>query len=77
MYLATDSPDLAEYMLDVCDAEPGLTNLAGSGNYSPRPLYVAAVDEVRTARIGIGQQGMGTDLLPAHLTGKISTSSYV
>lgn len=39
LYLATDSPDLAEYMLDVCDAEPGLTNLAGSGNYSPRPLW--------------------------------------
>lgn len=39
LYLATDSPDLAEYMLDVCDAEPGLINLAGSGNYSPRPLW--------------------------------------
>ena len=39
LYLATDSPDLAEYMLGVCDAEPGLINLAGSGNYSPRPLW--------------------------------------
>lgn len=39
LYLATDSPDLAEYMLRVCDAEPGLINLAGSGNYSPRPLW--------------------------------------
>ena len=76
LYLATDSPDLAEYMLDVCDAEPGLTNLAGIRQLQSAAL-VAAVDEVRTARIEVGQQGMGTDLLPAHLTGKISTSSYV
>lgn len=39
LYLATDSPDLAEYMLAVCDAEPGLVNLAGCGNFSPRPLW--------------------------------------
>ncbi len=39
LYLATDAPDLAESMLGVCDAEPGLINLAGSGNYSPRPLW--------------------------------------
>ena len=39
LYLATDSEDLAEYMLAVCDAEPGLVNLAGRGNFSPRPQW--------------------------------------
>ena len=39
LYLATDSRDLAEYMLAVCDAETGLINLAGRGNFSPRPLW--------------------------------------
>ncbi len=39
LYIATDSPDLAEYMLAVCDAETGLINLAGHGHFSPRPLW--------------------------------------
>lgn len=39
LYLATDSPDLAEYMLAVCDAAPGLINQAGRGNFAPRPLW--------------------------------------
>ena len=39
LYLATDSPDLAEHMLAVCDAAPGLTNQAGRGNFAPRPLW--------------------------------------
>ena len=39
LFLATDSMDLAEHMLGVCDAEPALMNLAGYGNYSPRPLW--------------------------------------
>ena len=39
LYLATDSPDLAEYMLAVCDADPGLINQAGCGNFAPRPLW--------------------------------------
>ncbi len=39
LYLATDSRNLAEYMLAVCDAETGLINLAGFGNFSPRPLW--------------------------------------
>ena len=39
LYLATDSRDLAEYMLAVCDAENGLINLAGYGNFSPRPRW--------------------------------------
>lgn len=39
LYLASDSADLAQYMLSVCDAEPGLVNQAGRGNFSPRPLW--------------------------------------
>ena len=39
LYLATDSEDLAEHMLTVCDAEPGLINQAGRANFSPRPLW--------------------------------------
>jgi tRNA (guanine-N7-)-methyltransferase len=39
LYLATDWPDLAEHMLEVCDAFPGLRNLAGRGRYAPRPLW--------------------------------------
>ena len=39
LYLATDAQDLAEFMLAVCDAEPGLINEAGRGNFSPRPLW--------------------------------------
>ena len=39
LYLATDSRDLAEYMLAECDAETDLINLAGRGNFSPRPLW--------------------------------------
>ncbi len=39
LYLATDSEDLAEHMLLVCDAEPGLVNQAGRGNFAPRPQW--------------------------------------
>ncbi len=39
LYLATDSEDLAEFMLAVCDAEPELVNQAGHGNFAPRPLW--------------------------------------
>ena len=39
LYLATDSAGLADYMLAVCDAEPGLVNQAGRGNFAPRPLW--------------------------------------
>ncbi len=39
LYLATDSADLAEHMLLVCDAEPGLVNQAGRGNFAPRPQW--------------------------------------
>lgn len=39
LYLATDSQDLAQHMLEVCDAESALINLAGPGNFSPRPRW--------------------------------------
>jgi tRNA (guanine-N7-)-methyltransferase len=38
-FLATDWRDLAEYMLSVCDQHPSLLNLAGSGNFAPRPSW--------------------------------------
>ncbi len=34
--LASDKPDLAEWMRDILDATPGLRNIAGKGNFSPR-----------------------------------------
>lgn len=34
--LATDWPDLAEWMLEVLDRTPGLRNLAGRGKFAPR-----------------------------------------
>ena len=37
IFLATDWQDLAEHMLTVCDQHPGLINIAGTGNYTPRP----------------------------------------
>jgi len=39
LFLATDWPDLAAHMLRVCDSEPELFNLAGRGNYSPKPAW--------------------------------------
>lgn len=39
LFLATDSPELAQHMLAVCDAYPGLINLAGHGNFAPRPAW--------------------------------------
>jgi tRNA (guanine-N7-)-methyltransferase len=37
--LATDWENLAGHMLAVCDAETGLQNLAGRGNFAPRPAW--------------------------------------
>ncbi len=34
--LATDKPDLAEWMRDILDDTPGLKNMAGRGGYAPR-----------------------------------------
>lgn len=39
VFLATDWEDLAMYLLEVCDAFPGLENLAGRGNFAPRPAW--------------------------------------
>lgn len=39
IFLATDWRDLAEQMLEVCDAQAGLINLAGKGHYAPRPHW--------------------------------------
>lgn len=39
LFLATDWEDLATHMLDICDRDPGLINLAGTGNFSPRPAW--------------------------------------
>ncbi|MGI9228776.1 MAG: tRNA (guanosine(46)-N7)-methyltransferase TrmB [Gammaproteobacteria bacterium] len=39
LYMATDDAGLAEHLLQVCDAETGLINLAGSGHYAPRPKW--------------------------------------
>ena len=34
--LASDKPDLAEWMRDILDATPGLRNVAGRGRFAPR-----------------------------------------
>ena len=39
LYLATDDAGMAAHLLQVCDAEPGLVNLAGRGRYAPRPRW--------------------------------------
>ena len=39
IFLATDWQDLAEHMLNTCDASPHLENLAGKGHFSPRPKW--------------------------------------
>lgn len=39
LYLATDWRQLAEHMMEVCDAFSGLINLAGKGHFAPRPLW--------------------------------------
>ena len=39
LFIATDWRELAISMLEVCDTEPTLENLAGRGNFSPRPMW--------------------------------------
>ena len=39
IYIATDWAELAEHILEVCEAHEGLLNLAGVGNASPRPNW--------------------------------------
>lgn len=38
-YIATDWPDLAGHILEICDGHRGFCNLAGKGNQAPRPLW--------------------------------------
>lgn len=37
IYIATDWQEMAEHILTACDQEPSLFNLAGKGNFAPRP----------------------------------------
>ncbi|MBI1731654.1 MAG: tRNA (guanosine(46)-N7)-methyltransferase TrmB [Gammaproteobacteria bacterium] len=39
LFLATDWEDLAGHMRAICDGEPGLQNLAGTGHFAPRPAW--------------------------------------
>jgi tRNA (guanine-N7-)-methyltransferase len=53
LYLATDWPDYALHMLAVLDAEPGLINLAGPGQFAPRPHWRPTTKyERRAQRLG-------------------------
>lgn len=53
LYLATDWPDYAEHMLSVLDAEPGLANLVGPGQWAPRPRWRPTTKyERRAQRLG-------------------------
>jgi len=39
LFLATDIAELAHDMLSACDSHAGLVNLAGGGNFAPRPAW--------------------------------------
>lgn len=39
LFLATDLEELAQDMLRVCEADAALINLAGRGNFAPRPAW--------------------------------------
>ena len=39
LFLATDWADLAEHLLSVCDQDGDLNNIAGRGNFTPRPVW--------------------------------------
>jgi len=55
LHLATDWENYAEQMLEVLDASDQLENLAGEGNYSPRPDYRPLTKfERRGERLGHG-----------------------
>ncbi len=54
-HLATDWENYAEHMLDVMEASEGFSNLAGGGNYSPRPDFRPLTKfENRGIRLGHG-----------------------
>jgi tRNA (guanine-N7-)-methyltransferase len=55
LHLATDWENYAEQMLEVLDASDGLENMAGSGNWSPRPPHRPETKfERRGERLGHG-----------------------
>ncbi|MFV8818840.1 tRNA (guanosine(46)-N7)-methyltransferase TrmB [Haliea sp. E17] len=55
LHLATDWENYAEQMLEVLSAEPALANLAGEGNFSPRPAHRPETKfEQRGERLGHG-----------------------
>lgn len=55
LHFATDWQQYAQQMLDVGSAQPGLENLAGAGQYSPRPDYRPLTKfEQRGLRLGHG-----------------------
>jgi tRNA (guanine-N7-)-methyltransferase len=55
LHLATDWENYAEQMLEVLDASAALENLAGAGQYSPRPDYRPLTKfERRGERLGHG-----------------------
>lgn len=55
LHLATDWEDYAEQMLEVCEAEPSLENVAGPGLYHPRPDWRPLTKfEQRGQRLGHG-----------------------
>jgi tRNA (guanine-N7-)-methyltransferase len=55
LHLATDWENYAEQMLEVLEAAEGLSNVEGSGKYSPRPAYRPETKfERRGARLGHG-----------------------
>lgn len=55
IHLATDWQPYAEHMLEVMEAVDGFENVAGEGNYSPRPDYRPVTKfEQRGERLGHG-----------------------
>ena len=54
-HLATDWENYAEHMLEVMEASVGFENMAGPGNYSPRPDFRPLTKfENRGIRLGHG-----------------------
>lgn len=39
IFIATDWQNLAEHILNICDQDSNLINIAGKGNYTPRPRW--------------------------------------
>ena len=54
IHLATDWQQYAEYMLEVMEAVPGMTNSEGAGNYWTQPARPGTKFEQRGKRLGHG-----------------------